>query len=48
MVLLNLVKKIASDVNGVKIDFADLKMRMTKVEKRLDEHIEIFKHNNLH
>jgi hypothetical protein len=47
MTLLNLVKKIASDVNGIKIDIvemktdiADLKVRMTKVEKRLDEHSE--------
>jgi hypothetical protein len=44
MTLLNLVKKIASDVNGIKTDVADLKVRMTKVETRLDI---IVKLNNL-
>lgn len=51
MALLNLVKKIASDVEGIKTDVAslktdvaDLKVRVTKLETKLDT---VIKLNNL-
>jgi hypothetical protein len=44
MTLLNLVKKIASDVDDIKTDVADLKVRMTKVETKLNT---VIKLNNL-
>lgn len=35
MTLLNLVKKIATDVEGIKTDVTDLKVRVTKIEDTL-------------